>query len=228
MEDRRMKTLTNVLWLFWLNATLSACANNDLRWTEEVKLSDGRIIQVQRKTEMTTHSGFPANRRGLYKSHEICYPPMNIRWKSTGGYIPDIFDIVDGRAYMHVPISDCFSCERYEYPSTDAVNFVWENGTWKRIRREDFPEASEWNLLLDSQAAHEEDDVRGFLSLPSKLQDRDRSMHYDQKRFGWKHVSESSSRKGRCNACRNVKNVIYGDSMDFLEILAGDQQSSCQ
>jgi hypothetical protein len=224
MEDRRMKTLIKTLWWLWLCVSLSACANNDLRWIEEVKLSDGRIIQVQRKTEMTIHSGFPANRRGLYKSHEICYPPMNLRWNSTGGYVPDIFDIVDGKPYIHVPIYDCASCMFFDYPETDALYFVWEGGQWKRIKHEAFPAASEWNLLLDSQSAHEEDDVRGFLTLPSKLKDRDRTMHHEQKRFGWKRTNEGGKGIGRCNACRAIKTTTDASP----EIVVNDGSNTCQ
>ncbi|MBK5106454.1 MAG: hypothetical protein JJE42_19595, partial [Burkholderiales bacterium] len=139
-----MKTLAKAICLFALSAAFSACASNDIRWTEEVKLSDGRVIQIQRHVELT-ESGFPSQKRGLDRYQEICYPPMNIHWKSKGGYKPDIFDIVDGKAYMHVPIYDCFQCMLQGFPESDALYFVWHNGQWTRTTREEFPEASEWN-----------------------------------------------------------------------------------
>lgn len=224
-----MKTLAKTLWLLWLSVALSACASNDIRWTEEVKLSDGRVVEVQRHVELT-ESGFPVQRRGFDKYQEICYSPMNIRWKSKGGYQPDIFDIVDGKAYIHVPISDCFSCEHYGYPSTNALYFMWDNGTWKRIKHEEFPKASEWNLLMQTNRGSKETDPQGLISIMDKTSGKwiDRSLRFEQKRLGWKRVSESYSNKGRCNACRGVKNIIYGDSKDFLEIFVEDSQPVCQ
>ena len=53
-----IKTFINTLWLLMLSVSLSACASNNIRWTEEVKLSDGKIIQLQRHVELTD-SGFP-------------------------------------------------------------------------------------------------------------------------------------------------------------------------
>ena len=222
-----MDVLVKSLVLFGLSLSLCACASNDLRWTEEVKLSDGSVVQITRRTEITSDSGFPANRRGAYKSHEICYSPMNLRWKSAGGYRPDIFDIVGGKAYMNVPIGDCFSCEHYGYPETNALHFVWENETWKKIPEMEFPAISEWNLLYDSQAATADNDARGLVTLSKKLEDRDRSLHFDQKREGWKRISESFSRNRSCKTCRQIKNIIYGTDKDFLEVFPGRPQPSC-
>jgi hypothetical protein len=209
--------------------SLAACASNDIRWTEEVKLSNGQVIQIQRHVELT-ESGFPAQKRGFDKYQEICYPPMNIHWKSKGGYKPDIFDIVDGRAYMHVPISDCFSCERYGYPSTDALYFVWTDGKWKRITHEEFPEMSEWNLLMQTKRGSRETDPQGLITIKDKTTGKwtDSTLRFDQKRLGWKRVSESSLRKGRCSTCRGVTSRNYGNNEDFLEVLVSDSRTTCQ
>ena len=224
-----MKLFAQTLCLVTLSTALSACASNDIRWTEEVRLSDGRIIQIQRHVELT-ESGFPVQKRGFDKYQEICYPPMNIRWKSNGGYQPDIFDIVDGKAYMHVPISDCFSCEHYGYPSTDALYFIWNDGEWKRVAHEDFPEASEWNLLMQTNLGSSEADPKGLITIADKTTGKwtDSTLRLDQKRLGWKRVSESSSRKGRCNACRGVTNRIYGKDKDFLEVTDNASRTTCQ
>ena len=144
-----MKAFIKTLWIFMLVVSLSACAGNDIRWTEEVKLSDGKIIQLQRHVELT-ESGFPVQGRGFNKFFEICYPPMNIHWKSKGGYQPDIFDIVDGKAYMHVPISDCFQCKLNDFPETDALYFRWESGSGNRSSTKSFlrPPSGIWRWVL--------------------------------------------------------------------------------
>lgn len=81
-----MRNLHKTLIDLCAGLTLVGCAGiglggDHVRWTEEVKLSDGKVIQIQRHGELT-ESGFPAQKRGLDKYHEICYPPMNIHWKS--------------------------------------------------------------------------------------------------------------------------------------------------
>jgi hypothetical protein len=229
-----MRKLLKTLYALCVCLSIAGCAGggiggNHIRWTEEVKLSDGRVIQLQRHGELTD-SGFPVQKRGLDKYHEICYPTMNIHWKSRGGYLPDIFDIVDGRAYMHVPISDCFSCERYGYPDTNAVYFVWGSGQWKRITHAEFPAQSEWNLLQQVSRGSSATDPQGLITIADKTTGKwqDGSLSYEQKRSGWKRVSESYSQKGRCDACKGVRNINYGSDKSFLEVLMGDSSPSCQ
>lgn len=196
-----MKSIFKALWLLCLSTTLTACAGNGIRWTEEVKLSDGKIIQLQRRTELT-ESGFPVQKRGFYKYHEICYPPMGIRWKSMRGYQPDIFDIVDGKAYMHVPISDCEKCRLHGFPASNALYFTWEINRWKRIAHGQFPEKSEWNLLMSIKAApgHEQDDPHSLMTIADKER-RQSSARYEQKHRGWKRVSDADGWRDSCNKC---------------------------
>lgn len=220
--------LGNALWLSVISLGLTvtgACANTDFQWTEEVKLSDGRLVQLQRRMELTS-SGFPVQRRGFSKYHEFCYAPMGVHWKSRGGYPPDIFDIANGKAYAHVPISDCAKCMLHGYPDTDALYFVWDRGQWKQTTHEEFPAIFEWNLLMNPVAAagHEKNDVRGFLSLTDKLAKHDQSLRREQQRKGWKRVNESLSRRGSCNACRSqgVRTT------ETPEIFINDGKSLCQ
>lgn len=218
-----MKALAKMLCLaLLLSVGLAACASNDIRWTEEVKLSDGRVIEIQRRVELT-ESGFPVQERGFRRSLEICYAPMKLRWKSKGEYVPDIFDIVDGKAYMHVPVYDCISCMLFGYPETDALYFVWVDGQWKRISHEEFPEPSRWNLLMSFATPREKEDPRGRLTLQDKER-RPSSLRDEQKRFGWKRVNESGKGIGRCQACRSV--VVQANVSS--EILISDADSICK
>ena len=220
-----MKTLAQMLCLIALSAAVTASAGDDIRWTEEVKLSDGRVIQIQRHVELT-ESGFPAQKRGFDKYQEICYPPMNIHWKSKGGYQPDIFDIVDGKAYMHVPISDCEKCRLHGFPVTNALYFVWNSGQWKRIRHEEFPQASEWNLLMQTSRGSTETDPQGLITIEDKTTCKwtDSTLRYDKKRFGWRRANEGGKGIGRCKACRNERISTNASP----EILMNDGKSACQ
>jgi hypothetical protein len=122
-----------------------------IEWTEDVKLSDGRIIQIERKTELTK-SGFPVQKRGFNRSHSFCYEPMKMWWKTYGGFNADIFDVADGKAYLHLPITGCFICQKNNYPETDTLYFVWNEDHWQKISHEEFPEQSAWNLLMNPKS----------------------------------------------------------------------------
>lgn len=221
MSPTRKTSRAFLLVILATALSVTACAANEIKWTEEVKLSDGRVIQLQRKVELT-ESGFPVQERGLIKNYEMCYAPMNVRWKSGQGFRPDIFDIVDGKAYVHVPIYGCASCYLFGYPKTDAIYFVWNNGEWKQIKHEEFPAKSEWNLLmsLTAPAGHESDDPRGVVTLKDKEQ-RQSDLRIEQQKKGWKRVNESGKGIGRCNACRNVTVHMTGTP----EVLINDQQT---
>lgn len=202
MEGRRMRAFFTLC----VTVIMAGCAGvgiggDHIRWTEEVKLSDGKVIQIQRHVELT-ESGFPAQRKGFYRYHEICYRPMGIHWKSKTGYQPDIFDIVDGRAYIHVSISDCEKCRLHGFPKTNALYFVWESGQWKRIEHEDFPEASHWNLTLSSASnSRSIQEANYFLPWAGKLLQFEDSLYLEQQRIGWKRVSDSYYWRDSCTKC---------------------------
>jgi hypothetical protein len=226
-----MRKLHKTTFGLFVGLIAASCAGislggDHIRWTEEVKLSDGKVIQIQRHADLT-ESGFPVQKRGLDKYHEICYPPMKIHWKSKAGYLPDVFDIVDGKAYMHVPISDCSQCMLHGYPPTDALYFVWESGQWRRITHAEFPTVSVWNLLMQISGGSHKTDPKGLITIEDKITGKwnDSGLRLEQMRFGWKKVSESYAWKGSCDACRSRK-VTTDATPDIF--LVGKDASSCQ
>lgn len=153
-----------------------------LTWDEEVKLHDGRVIVIKRR-EVNSGGGFPVsgmNPRGITRSYEFCYPEMGLYWKSKGGprYQPEILDIVDGKAYVMVPISGSETCMFHDYPSTNAIYFVWADGAWKKIPYEDFPqEIRRTNLLQNPRGRKPEDDARGLVTVAQKEKKFDRGIY---------------------------------------------------
>lgn len=102
---------------------LAACAPTEIDWSEEVKLHDGKIIVIKRHEELG-RSGLPLAHRGSRKFWEFCYAPMNIHWRSKPDYFPEVFDIVDGKAYVRVSIGHCESCMLHGYPETNRIKGV--------------------------------------------------------------------------------------------------------
>ena len=148
-----------------------------LVWDEEVKLHDGRVILIKRR-EASGGGGFPVsgmNPRGFVQYYEFCYPEMGVYWKSKGDprYQPEILDIVNGKAYVKIPIWGPETCMFHDYPATNAIYFVWEGGGWKKIPYAQFPkEVRRTNLLLNAWGRYPAGDVRGQLSVEMK-EDRD-------------------------------------------------------
>ena len=141
-----------------------------LVWDEEVKLHDGRVIVIRRR-EVKSGGGFPVNSmnpRGITRSYEFCYPSMGLYWKSKGEYEPEILAVVDGKAYVKVPISGG-QCKLHDYPTTNAIYFVWENSAWKQIPYEQFPkEIRRTNLLLEAFGSKPENDAHGLVTMFQK------------------------------------------------------------
>ncbi|MGY4889238.1 UNVERIFIED_CONTAM: hypothetical protein EX528_02260 [Xanthomonas axonopodis] len=91
-------------------ALLSGCSNKDtMRWKEQVWLSDGRRIDVDRYS-VALKSGFPNSTDGPPIYQEINYAPLEVHWSAKSGVkgVPEMlsFDIVDGDAYLVVVDED--------------------------------------------------------------------------------------------------------------------------
>lgn len=193
-----------------LEQAFSDIGNNTLIWDEEVQLHDGRVIVVKRR-EVNSGSGFPVsgmNPRGVTRSYEFCYPEMGVYWKSKGSsrYQPEILDIVDGKAYVKVPIWGPENCMFHDYPATNAIYFVWEGGAWKKIPYERFPrEIRRTNLLQTPWSRKPEDDARGLVTVFQK-EKRD-GIYIDMKDTNGRIQSRTDypHLRGECEGNRHVR-----------------------
>lgn len=186
---------------FLLLPILGGCAPTELDWSEQVKLHDGRIIVVKRHEELG-FSGFPLNKRGRRKFWEFCYAPMGIQWKSKPEYFPEVFDIVNGEAYVKVSLGGCETCMLQGNPETGALYFLWENNAWKKIAFKDFPSGLRYNML---NVTHLDDDgsgdARGLVTIAQK-EERDSNIYYfmriNPEIMG---LNETVSRSDLCRKC---------------------------
>lgn len=182
----------------------AGCAPTDLKWTEEVKLHDGRTIQVKRRTELSA-TGFPAAKRGSYRYHEFCYAPAGIHWKSQPQYKPEAFDIFGGKAYVRVPLGGCTACMLHGFPATNSIYFVWSGSKWAKVDETQAPAGLRFNLL---SATHEDDDgafdARGLVTLADKRK-RDASIYYVMDRTGARGLNERRALRDMCAKCKGIK-----------------------
>jgi len=169
---KHLSTLTHFAIGVLLAGTpiLAIGAPTSIDWSEEVKLHDGKIIVIKRHEELGA-SGLPLAHRGARKFWQFCYTPMGIHWKSKPDYFPEVFDIVNGKAYVRVTINNCELCMLHGYPETTALYFAWEGGAWKKIDYKDFPSGLRYNML---NGTHYDDDgsrdVRGLVTIAQKEQ----------------------------------------------------------
>jgi hypothetical protein len=137
-------------------------------WTEEVKLSDGRMITVWRRARRYS-GGFPNSRRGPYIDFEFKYDPLGIFWKGDWSGEPVSFDLIDGVPYMVVFTSNKYLC--YGRPSTDySAQFLrWQNGQWIEVRQADFPvQRALINMSLHFWGNSTSDDYKGRITWEKK------------------------------------------------------------
>ncbi len=137
-------------------------------WTEEVKLSDGRMITVWRRARAYS-SGFPNSRRGRNIDFEFKHEPLGIYWKGDWGGYPVSFDVINGIPYMVTSVGNKYLC--YNRPSTDySAQFLrWQNGQWIEVRQADFPvQRALINLSMDFWGHSTADDYKGRIAWRNK------------------------------------------------------------
>jgi hypothetical protein len=143
-------------------------------WTEEVKLSDGRMVNVWRRAR--AHSGgFPNARRGSNIDFEVRYEPLRVRWKDevTHSHVrePVSFDIIDGVPVLVLYIGDREGC-RNRLPSDYSAQFLkWSDGQWIDVPQAQFPvERALMNLYTRYWGRTTKDDARGLITWQLKAE----------------------------------------------------------
>lgn len=143
--------------LLLLSMMVSQCAcaglpgiSHAMRWQEEVKLHDGRIIVVERFYNL---GGYPAieshNRSPLDETLTFTLPgsPKAIAWKTEfNDYSAELnslgallLDVVDGIPYLAASPAGCIAYNKWGRPNPPYILFKYANETWQRIPLEAFP-----------------------------------------------------------------------------------------
>ncbi|MEQ1814341.1 MAG: hypothetical protein ABL860_07830 [Candidatus Nitrotoga sp.] len=135
MSDGLLKSFKTIGLILTLGVSMSACSG-DQRWQEEVQLSDGRVIVVER--ELLTESGgdeWALNRSGSKpKEYRIRfeYPEKSgkmIEWKSKKidahfwPEIPLILDMVNTKPIVFSDVFNSVGCHVYS-------KYIYQDGAW--------------------------------------------------------------------------------------------------
>lgn len=148
-----LKRIAKLGLILMMGVSMSACSG-DQKWKEEVQLSDGRVIVVER--EMLTALGggeWAINRSGIKpKEYHIRfeYPEESgekIEWKSikkspqTWPELPLIFDLVAGQPVVFSIVAISSGLEVYS-------KYIYRNGAWIEETLPDKFEKQTTNLFL--------------------------------------------------------------------------------
>ena len=162
------RTLVASLFLA-LSIQLTGCFGTDeATWTEEVQLSDGRIIQVQRIARQKS-SGFPNAPRGADVDNELSYAPLGIRWRANAPANLMSFDIVGGVAYMAVYHAPEGFCEEHGSSRYKALFYRWDQNKWNEIEQPDYPTEIALVNLYRRYWGHDDSlDAKGLVTWQTK------------------------------------------------------------
>lgn len=141
-------------------------------WTEEVKLSDGRMVTVWRKARAYS-GGFPNSKRGRNIDFEFRYEPLGLWWVATMSekFVRDpvSFDIIDGVPYLVLHMGDREGCRNRPKSDYTAQFLRWVNDRWVEVPQAQFPvDRALMNLSGDYWGHTVNDDYRGLIRWDSK------------------------------------------------------------
>jgi hypothetical protein len=204
----------------WFLPGVAGCAPTDIKWTEEVKLHDGKVIQVKRRIELAA-GGFP--KRGHAQYHELCYPPMGLHWKSKALYEPEAFDIVNGTPFVRVPLRGCSSCMLHGYPQTNSIFFAWNGRQWTKIDEQRAPDELRFNLLRKVYVEVDgSKDARALITIAEKEQ-RDVNLYTVVRRTGARGLNEVPKLRDYCSKCKDIP----GTTASSADVLLDTEQRDC-
>lgn len=140
-----------VLALVVVGAGLLRVAGGRLSWTEEVRLSDGRTIVVDRSNRYDDVGWTKPASSGLFQRARLAFatprPIIHLKdWE--GSAQPLILDVRDGKAYLVAIVTSYSGVEEFGKPDPGYVAFVFSGDHWKRIDLKDLPSGLSVNLLV--------------------------------------------------------------------------------
>lgn len=132
--------------LLTVAVALAGCSNKqEMRWKEQVWLSDGRRIDVDRYS-VALKSGFPNTTDGPPVYQEINYSPLGVHWSTKEAGMEGTsslrsFDIIQGEAYLIVYADE--DAEKFCIGKPKGSYLIevyrWRKGVMQKIDQHDAP-----------------------------------------------------------------------------------------
>jgi hypothetical protein len=118
---------------------LTACGGPLVaEFTEEVKLHDGQMIHVWRKSRSHKPGWNPDGSGGLI-DYELKYEPLGVTWKHSADLTPVSFELFNGVAHLVLIIRESKDCQGKKDLDYAAKFLVWNKDKWDEVAQADFP-----------------------------------------------------------------------------------------
>jgi hypothetical protein len=168
-----LRSLSVLAGFATLSSSFAACGRryDEAIWTEEVKLHDGKMIQVWRRATRQP-SGFPVAPRGRELEVELRYEPSNVHWKGDGTRQPLSFEIFDGVPHLVLFVRERKWCEGKPSEEIPAEFFAWKLDGWQQIPKSSIPlNTALANLYIRYWGHGPDDDAKGLITWPIKAKE---------------------------------------------------------
>lgn len=163
-----MKKYVNRRTFMAAGTVLPLCAcdwlqTDTAKWTEEVKLHDGRLIQLKREAARKS-GGFPSADRGEVIYYSIEYPDMRLSWKGEWSRQPISFDIFDNTVHLAAFVMDGPGCANKAPTDFAAEFYKFKNGQWESVPQSAYPTSEAlMNLYINFWGHTRKDDAHGLI-----------------------------------------------------------------
>jgi len=130
------KRIMKLGMLLMMGISMTACGAGSKKWKEEVQLSDGKVIVIERELVLESGGGeWASNRNGTKpKENRIRFASLDnsgkvIEWHSTKTdisirpEIPLVLDVESGRLIVFSSISDPRGCQIYS-------KYIYQKDVW--------------------------------------------------------------------------------------------------
>ena len=131
-----------------VGSTISACSST-MRWKEEVKLHDGKVIVAKRDYNLAGYAYLDSSERTPLDETVTFNLPngKSIIWKNdVRNSVPEQnslnhfrFDIVDGVPYLATYPAGCIAYSKWGRPNPPQILFKYEGDQWIRITLDELP-----------------------------------------------------------------------------------------
>jgi hypothetical protein len=122
------------------------------KWDEEVSLSDGSTVTLQRKVERQwlCSSSLPGSCAILSSGFKADVPKLGrVEFSWKGRELPLAIDLVDGRLWLVIPILGLDRCYEYDNPGDSVVALMFDNAAWRPRPYGEIRGKLKFNLLQD-------------------------------------------------------------------------------
>jgi hypothetical protein len=169
--DRVISQIVSAVCLGAVLLAVNGCgAGTDVaEWKEEVRLHDGRTVDVWRRA-VAHASGFPNARRGGDIEFELRYEPLGVQWKGPGYVVPVSFELFDDVPHLVVALKSRRRCGPLKKRTDFAAQFLrFQNGDWTEVAQEEFPVGEALaNLYRDYWGRTAQEDAKGYITWETK------------------------------------------------------------